>query len=170
MKDKKRPDRLWVSVIGSLMFIFFPSSSWRPESFKVKMSWSDVLMVCPCKSKIFLSPFFHLGFHWGSHVNKTGAQSSNLCGAISSSSWNGLHCWVVEIIFSFVETLVTTIAGTWYEYLFHTIFSVPPPERRSFCVPSSAHSQLVNISENMLCKAIPVSLWNFVTCLPVILV
>ena len=97
MKDTKRPDCLWADVRGLLVFIFLPSSSWTPESFKVKTAWSDVSMVWPQKSKRLLSPF-PPGFHWGSYVNKTVSQISNLCGAITSSSWNFLQCWVVELM------------------------------------------------------------------------
>ena len=57
MKYKKRPDCLWVAVIGSLVFITFPSSSWRTESFKVKTACSDVSMVWPRKSKSLRSLF-----------------------------------------------------------------------------------------------------------------
>ena len=36
MNFKKRPDRLWAAVIGSLTLFLFPSSSWRPGYLKVK--------------------------------------------------------------------------------------------------------------------------------------
>ena len=65
MKDKKLPDCLWAALIGSLVFIFFPCSSWIPESFKVKMAWSEVSMVWPQKSRaysVYFPPGFSLGF------------------------------------------------------------------------------------------------------------
>ena len=58
MKDKKRPYRLWDASIRLLVFILFPYSSLIPESFKMKMAWSDVSMVWPRKPKSLLSPFY----------------------------------------------------------------------------------------------------------------
>ena len=47
------------------------------------------------ETKYLTQPIFQLGFHWGFHVNKIGAQGSNLCDSVYSPSWNGLHYWVV---------------------------------------------------------------------------
>ena len=46
----------------------------------------------------------------------------------------------------------------------------PPPEKRSFFQSFLGSSSVGSFSENMLCKAKPVSLWNFTIFLPVILV
>ena len=80
------------------------------------------------------SVHFPPGFSLELPCKKTGTQSSNLCGAISSYSWNYLHCWVVELMIFLVEASVPTIAGTWYEYLFQIIVSVPPEEAELFPV------------------------------------
>ena len=42
-----------------------------------------------------------------------------------------------------------------------------PPERWKFSSPSLAHSELVHISENLLCKETPTSIWDFAKTLPV---
>ena len=55
MNNKKLPDCLWPAASASH---FLPCSSWRLESFKVKMAWSDTSMVWPRKPKILLSPFY----------------------------------------------------------------------------------------------------------------
>ena len=55
--NTKQPDRLWVDLSGSLMLILFPSLSWKLEVFKLKTSWSEILMVFPWKLKSLLSPF-----------------------------------------------------------------------------------------------------------------
>ena len=48
----------------------------------------------------------------------------------------GMACTVelYSLCFSFVEALVPTISGTWYEHMFHTIFSVPSGEAEIFPV------------------------------------
>ena len=81
-EQQKRPDHLCSTVSGLLIFIFFPFPSLRPEYFKIKTAQSDEL----------IQPIYHLDFYWGSHVNKTDTRGSNFCGAVSSSSLNGLHC------------------------------------------------------------------------------
>ena len=70
----------------------------------------------------------------------------------------------------FVEALVPTISGTWYEYLFRTIVSVPPRRGEDFYSSSSNHSDLVHISKSLFCRETPVPLRNFAIFLPVILV
>ena len=93
---------------------------------------------------------FHLGFNRGSHINKTGIEGSNICGAVSSSSWNGLHCWFLEIMIFIFRSIGSN-------HLWNLIWtSVPyycfsPPQRGvSFINPSLAHPQLFHISENIL--------------------
>ena len=41
--------------------------------------------------KYLIEPIFHLGFHWCSHVNKTGTQGYKLCVVLSFSSLNGMY-------------------------------------------------------------------------------
>ena len=69
MNDTKWPDRLWVDVSGSLVLILFPSSSWRPEYFEVKMAWSNTPMVWPRMLDILFSIFSPI-FHQSCHVKK----------------------------------------------------------------------------------------------------
>ena len=115
-------------------------------------------------------PIIYLSFNRGSHVNKTGTEGSILCVAVSSSSLNGLHCWVVEIMIFVFRSIGSN-------HLWNLIWiSVPyycfSPPRRSgaFSSPSSDHSDLVHISESVFCKETPASLWNFAIFLSKILV
>ena len=123
MNGKKWPDRLWSAVSGLLTLILFPSSSWRPKSFKVKTAWSGTSMLCLQKSKSLLSPF-SVDFHRGSRVKKRVHMYPTF---VSQSSYP-------HEFFSFIEALVPTIDGTWYEHLFRTTVSVPPKEAELFPV------------------------------------
>ena len=58
VNGEKLPGCLYFAVSGLFMLIFFPSSSWRTEYFKVKTAFSDTSMVWPRKPKSLLSPFF----------------------------------------------------------------------------------------------------------------
>ena len=98
MNYNKLPDRLWADVSGSLISVFFPSSSWRTKSFKVKNGLVRHISGLVPETKEPTKTIFHLGLNRGSQINKTGTQGSNLCGAVSYSSWNGLHRWVVELV------------------------------------------------------------------------
>ena len=63
-ENKKQPDFLWDDVRGLIIFIFSPSSSWRPECFKARMAWSDTPMVSPQKLKRLILPFPTWVFTW----------------------------------------------------------------------------------------------------------
>ena len=170
MKYTKRPDLLWATVKGSLTLVYFPSLSWRTKSFKIKTAWSDISMVWPVKSKSLLSPFFSLGFTQGYHVNKTGAEGSKVCGAVSSYSWNGLQCWFVELMLFIC--IIIGYNNHWdliWTYVPYYCFSYPR-RSRAFSNPSLAHPQLFHISESVFCKETLASLWNFTTFLPKIVV
>ena len=45
-----------------------------------------------------IQPILYLVFHRVYHVNKTCTQSSDLCGAVSYSSWNCPHSLVVKLV------------------------------------------------------------------------
>ena len=90
VNDKKRYDRLWADMNGSLILILFPYSSWIPKPFKVR--WLGETHQWPGPEiEDITEPIFHLGFHRGHPVYRMVTQGYNLCGSVSSSSWNGLH-------------------------------------------------------------------------------
>ena len=110
---------------------------------------------------------FRLGFHWGSHANKKGAHTYNLCGTISYSSWNDLQCWVVELMIFICRSISSN--HSWNLVWIHVpyyCFSLPRIDK-AFSSPSLDYPQLVHISDNMLCKEKLVSFWNFAIFLPV---
>ena len=57
MSKKPQPDCLWDAVSRYLKLIFFPLSSKRPESFKVKVYWLETSMVWTWTLKSLFSPF-----------------------------------------------------------------------------------------------------------------
>ena len=92
-------------------------------------------------------PEFSLGFH----VKKLVTQGYNLLGEFSSSSWNVLHCWFVELVI-----FVCRIVG--YNHLWNLIWTSVPyhcfssPERVcNFSRSYFDHSELVHISEEVFC-------------------
>ena len=102
-------------------------------------------------------PIFHQGFNRVSHINKTGTQSTNIGDKFSSLYWNGLHCWVVEIMLFICRSIGSNHCWNliWASVPYYC-FS-PPWRGGTFSSPSSDHPQLVHIYENMLCKQAPVS-------------
>ena len=100
----------------------------------------------------------HLGFNWGFHMNKTVTHGSNICGTVSSSSWNGLHHWVVDLVLFVCRSVC-------YHHRWNLIWTYVPNYYLSthwrvgdFSRPSSAHSELVHISDSVFCKETPASL------------
>ena len=154
---------------GSIALVLFPSSSWRPESFKIKRLSHTHQWSVPGNQRAYWY-HLHLGFNPGSHINKTGTEGSNICGAVSTSSWNDLNYWVVELMLFISRRIGSN--HHWnliWTYIPYYCFS-PPRRGGAFSNPSSAHPQLVHIYENIFCKTTPLYLWNFIICLPVILV
>ena len=112
-------------------------------------------------------PVFHLGFYWGSHVNKMGTPGSDLCVSVLSSIWNGLHFWVLKIVL-----LVCIIVGSnhlwnqiWTPVPYHCFSS--PIRSWDFTSILLAHSELVHVSEGIFCKEITAPLPKFTIYLTV---
>ena len=143
---KKRSGLLWDALSGFLTLDFFHSSSWIPESFKIRTDWSDTSMVCPCKSNILLRPssiwvWPGLPYHQNGYT-------------VLQLLWRSLI-----LLFKWPALLsYITYAFNLYKHLFQPsmepgmkICSVllfwSPQERRSFSSPSLAHPQVVDISE-----------------------
>ena len=144
---KKGPDLLWAAMSGLVTLVFYPSLSWRPESFKKKnVLFRHINGLAP-EIKELAEPIFYLGFNQGSHINKMGTYGFNLCGSVSSSSWNGLYCWVVELMILICRSI--GYKNQW-DLIWASVpyyFSVPPGEAELFSSPSSDHPQLVIILE-----------------------
>ena len=131
MKDKKRPVLLCAAVSGSRILVFFPYSSWRPKSFKIETSWSDTSMVWPWKLMISLSPFSTWVLTGARILTKRSQRAPTFVMKSPSPLEMAYTVELYNLLFSFVEALVPTIAGNWYEHLFRTIV-LSPPERQSF--------------------------------------
>ena len=167
MRDKKRPDILWDAVSELLTLVSFLSSSLRPEYFKVKRIGQTHQWSGPGNQRSYWA-HFHLGFNQGCHFRKIGTQGWNLCGTESSSYWNDLHFWFVELMLSVCRSIGSNhrrnLILTYVPYY----CSSPPWIGGAFSSISLAHPQLVHISENMLSKETPVYICHFAVFLPVI--
>ena len=113
--------------------------------------------------KDLADPILHLDSNQGFYINKTVIEGPKLCGAVSYSSWNGLHCWVVKLmlfIFRSIDSnhLWNLIRTSIPYYCFS-----PSWRGGAFSSPSLACPQLVHIYENVLGKETPMSLWNVAT-------
>ena len=168
MKDKKRPTILWDAVSGSLTLVLFPYSSRRPRSFKMKPAWSDTSIIWPQKPKRLLRPFST----WvltGATISTKRTHRAPTFMAQSPPTLE-MACTVVELMILICRKIGSN--HRWNLMWASVTYYCFSDTRRggAFSGPSSVHPQLVHIYESMLCKETPVSLWNFVIFLPVILV
>ena len=76
MKDTKQPDLLWAAVRGLLIFVFFPASSLRHESFKINGLIRNINGLDP-EIENLTEPIFQLGFNRGYHINKRAHRDPN---------------------------------------------------------------------------------------------
>ena len=125
-------------------------------------------MIWPRKLNILISPFSTWVFS-GLPCKKMGTQGSNICGAVSSSSWNVMHYWVVKL-----ALLICRIVGSnrrwnliWTSVPYHC-FSYPKRGWK-FSSPPSDNSDMVRVSERVLCDKSHALIHNFSIFLPIIL-
>ena len=91
-------------------------------------------MVCPCKSKSLLVPF-STWVSTGNLVSKHWAHKyPNFVAQSPPPLEMTLTVEFYHLCFSFVEALVPSISGTWYDNLVHTNFSVTLKEAEIFPV------------------------------------
>ena len=84
--------------------------------------------------KELIEPIFHLVCNRGSHINKMVTEVSNLCGAVSSSSRNGMQCWVVKCMLFICRCIGSNHFWNLIWSYFHTIVSFSPVEVGLFLV------------------------------------
>ena len=121
------PPLAYCEQVSYIVFLGF-YSSWRPKSFRIKAAWSNISMVYPQKSKILLRPFSTCVLTGAPISTKRAHRDPTF--VVQSTSPLEMACTVdlYNLCFSFVEALVSTIDGTWYEHMFRNIVSVPPIE------------------------------------------
>ena len=95
MKYKKRLFCLCTAVIRSPMVIYPLFVIKTFICYQKYVLIIHINIISP-KVEVFLQSILHLSFQQFSHTNITGTQGYNLCGAISSSSWNSLHHRIVK--------------------------------------------------------------------------
>ena len=85
---------LWAGHLCWFYFLIFH----KGPNLLMQIRLSQIHQWYGLRNQISQSVYLHLGFHWVSHVNKMGTHGSNIFGTFYSSSWNGLHCWVVKLV------------------------------------------------------------------------